>query len=55
MSRGMVYQPYNAKVPYDFMVRLSDKIGKTWVDVMTAEDLYNKVTFFTFEDDFYLR
>ena len=35
----MVYQPYNANVPYDFTVRFVDKIGKTWVDVMAAEDL----------------
>ena len=42
MRRGMVWQRHNAKVPYDFVtVKFSDKIGQTWVDVMTDDDLYN--------------
>ena len=30
---------YNAKLPYDFTIKFSNKIDQTWVDVMTAADL----------------
>ena len=59
MSRGMVWQPHNANVPYDFTVIFSDKIGQTWVDVMTGDYLYNykslNLVLLTFEDDYHLR
>ena len=41
--------------------RILDKIGQTWVDVMTADDLYNGISLnlvhvlLTFEDDYHLR
>ena len=35
-----------------------DKIGQTWVDVLTADDLYNSTSLnlalLTFEDDYHL-
>ena len=59
MSRGMVWQPHKAKVPYDFTVKFSDKIGQTWVDVMTDDDMYNdkslNLVLLPFEDDYHLR
>ena len=60
IRRGMVWQPHNAKVPYDFVtVKFSDKIGQTWVDVMTDDDLYNdkslNLVLLPFEDDYHLR
>ena len=37
------------------MVKFSDKVGQTWVDVVTTDDLYNGISlnlvFLTFEDD----
>ena len=41
------------------MVKFSDKIGHTWVDVMTACDLYNGISlnlvWLAFEDDNHLQ
>ena len=38
---------------------ISDKIGQPWVDVMTADGLYNgmslNLVLFTFLDDYHLR
>ena len=43
MSRGLVIQSYNETVPYDFTVKFSNKIGQTWVDITSADDLYNSI------------
>ena len=41
------------------MIRFSEKIDQTWVDVMTTGDLYNGISlnlvFLTVEDDYHLR
>ena len=59
MSRGIVWQPYNANVQYDFTVKILDKNGQTCVDAMTADDLYNGIllnlVLLTFEDGYHLR
>ena len=59
MSKGIIEQPYNAKVPYDFSVKFSDKIGQIWVYVMTADGPYNGISLnlvlLTFEDGYHLR
>ena len=50
--------PYNAKFPFDFMVKFSNK---TWVDVivMSAGDMFKDMSLnselFTFEDDHHLQ
>ena len=40
------------------MVKFADKIGQTWVDVMTDDVLYNGISLnlvlLTFEDDYHL-
>ena len=55
MSRVLVLQPHYVKFPYDFSVKFSDKIGKTWVDILSAADLYSGLTLnsvlLTFEND----
>ena len=40
MGRGLIKQPYNTKVPYDYTVKFSDKIDQTWVDVMFPDAMY---------------
>ena len=46
------------KLPYGFTVKYYDKIGQTWVDVMSADDSYNGISlnpvFLTIEDDYHL-
>ena len=53
-------QPYNAKFPYDFTVKLfSGTISQTLADVMTGDDPYNGISpnsvLLNFEDDYHLR
>ena len=47
------------KNPYDFKIKFSEKNDQTWVDVMTADDMYNGISLnlamLTFEDDYHLR
>ena len=54
---GLVYPPYNAKVSYDFTVKLSHRFSQTGIDIMSADDLYNgtlKSAVLTFQDDYHL-
>ena len=58
MSRAKLEQYYNAKLPYDFTIKFSEKNDQTWIDVMTADNLYNGISLnlvlFTFEDDYHM-
>ena len=58
MSGTKLKQPYYEKLPYDFMIKSSEKNYQTWVDVMTANDLYNGISLnfvlLNFEDDYHL-
>ena len=58
MSKAKLQQPYNAKLPYDFTIKFSEKNDQTWVDVMTADDLYNGISLnlamLTFKDGYHL-
>ena len=40
------------------MIKFSEKNDQTWIDVMTADNLYNGISLnlvlFTFEDDYHM-